>query len=31
MRIELSGVELRGFHGVLEGERRGGQRFRFDG
>ena len=30
MRLELSGIELRGFHGVLEGERRDGQRFRFD-
>jgi len=30
MRLELSGIELRGFHGVLEDERRDGQRFRFD-
>ena len=30
MRIELSGIELRGFHGVLDDERREGQRFRFD-
>ena len=30
MRIELTGIELRGFHGVLEGERSEGQRFRFD-
>ena len=30
MRIELEGVELRGFHGVLDDERREGQRFRFD-
>jgi dihydroneopterin aldolase len=30
MRIEISGIELRGFHGVLEHEARDGQRFRFD-
>jgi dihydroneopterin aldolase len=30
MRIEISGIELRGFHGVLDHERREGQRFRFD-
>ena len=30
MRIELTGIELRGFHGVLEHEAREGQRFRFD-
>jgi dihydroneopterin aldolase len=30
VRIELSGLELRGFHGVLDDERRDGQRFRFD-
>ena len=30
MRIELEGIELRGFHGVLDDERREGQRFRFD-
>ena len=30
MRIELEGVELRGFHGVLDDERRDGQVFRFD-
>jgi dihydroneopterin aldolase len=30
MRIELTGLELRGFHGVLDDERRDGQRFRFD-
>ena len=30
MRIELAGIELRGFHGVLDDERREGQRFRFD-
>ena len=30
MRIELNGIELRGFHGVLDDERRDGQRFRFD-
>ena len=30
MRLELSGIELQGFHGVLEDERREGQRFRFD-
>jgi dihydroneopterin aldolase len=28
--IELSGIELRGFHGVLEHERREGQRFLVD-
>ena len=30
MRIELEGIELRGFHGVLDDERRDGQLFRFD-
>ena len=30
VRLELSGLELRGFHGVLDDERRDGQRFRFD-
>ena len=30
MRIELVAIELRGFHGVLDDERRQGQRFRFD-
>ena len=30
MRIELTGIELRGFHGVLEHEAREGQLFRFD-
>jgi 7,8-dihydroneopterin aldolase/epimerase/oxygenase len=30
MRIELEGLELHGFHGVLDAERRDGQRFRFD-
>jgi 7,8-dihydroneopterin aldolase/epimerase/oxygenase len=30
MRIEISGIELLGFHGVLDHERRDGQRFRFD-
>lgn len=30
MRIELQGLELHGFHGVLEHERRDGQRFLFD-
>lgn len=30
MRIELTGIELQGFHGVLDDERRDGQRFRFD-
>lgn len=30
MRIELTGIELRAFHGVLDDERREGQRFRFD-
>ena len=30
MRIELAGIELKGFHGVLDDERREGQRFRFD-
>ena len=30
MRIELSGIELHGRHGVLEHERRDGQRFLFD-
>ena len=30
MRIELTAIELTGFHGVLDDERRDGQRFRFD-
>lgn len=30
MRIELDGIELHGFHGVLDDERSEGQRFRFD-
>lgn len=30
MRIEITRIELLGFHGVLEDERRAGQRFRFD-
>jgi dihydroneopterin aldolase len=30
MRIELSGVALHGYHGVLEHERRDGQRFLVD-
>jgi dihydroneopterin aldolase len=30
VRIELSGLEVRGFHGVLDEERREGQRFVFD-
>jgi len=30
MEIELSGLELFGYHGVLEEERREGQRFVFD-
>ncbi|MBA2475939.1 MAG: dihydroneopterin aldolase [Actinobacteria bacterium] len=30
MRIELAGLELTGHHGVLEEERRRGQRFVFD-
>ena len=30
MRIAVEGIELRGFHGVLDDERRDGQRFRFD-
>ena len=30
MTIELFGIELRGFHGVLEHERREGQRFLVD-
>ena len=30
MRIELAGIELHGFHGVLEEEQRDGQLFRFD-
>jgi dihydroneopterin aldolase len=30
MRIQLHGIELRGFHGVLEHERSEGQRFLFD-
>ena len=31
MRIELEGIELHGFHGVLDHEQREGQLFRFDG
>ena len=30
MRIELAGITLRGLHGVLDEERRGGQLFSFD-
>jgi dihydroneopterin aldolase len=30
VRIELVGLELHGYHGVLERERRDGQRFLFD-
>lgn len=30
MKIELRGLELHGFHGALEQERRDGQRFLFD-
>lgn len=30
MEIEVAGIELRGFHGVREEERREGQRFLFD-
>jgi dihydroneopterin aldolase len=30
VRIELAGIELTGFHGVLEEEQRAGQLFRFD-
>ena len=30
VRLELTGIELEGFHGVLDDERRDGQRFRFD-
>jgi dihydroneopterin aldolase len=30
VRIELEGLEVRGFHGVLDEERRDGQLFRFD-
>ena len=30
MRIELLGIALHGYHGVLEHERRDGQRFLFD-
>src|SRR5215203_1980347 len=30
MKIELSGIELHGYHGVLEHERSEGQRFLFD-
>ena len=30
MRIELRGIELQGRHGVLDHERRDGQRFLFD-
>ena len=30
MRIDLEGIEVHGFHGVLAEERSEGQRFRFD-
>jgi dihydroneopterin aldolase len=30
VQVELAGLELHGYHGVLEGERRQGQRFLFD-
>ncbi|HUH15929.1 MAG TPA: dihydroneopterin aldolase [Gaiellaceae bacterium] len=30
LTIEVGGIELRGFHGVLDEERSEGQRFRFD-
>ena len=30
MRIELRGIELHGYHGALEEERKRGQRFLFD-
>lgn len=30
VRVELRGLELRGFHGVLDEERQSGQRFLFD-
>jgi len=30
MRVQIQGIELRGFHGVLEHERTEGQRFLFD-
>jgi dihydroneopterin aldolase len=30
LTVELAGLELHGFHGVLEDERRDGQRFLFD-
>ena len=30
MKVELCGIELHGFHGVLEHERSEGQRFLFD-
>ncbi len=30
MKVEIRGIELHGFHGVLEDERRQGQRFLFD-
>ena len=30
MRIALHGIEVRGYHGVLDDERREGQRFLFD-
>ena len=30
MRVELRGIELHGYHGVLEHERSEGQRFLFD-
>lgn len=30
MKVELRGLELRGFHGVLDEERERGQRFLFD-
>ena len=30
MKVELHGIELHGFHGVLDEERRDGQRFLYD-
>ena|SRR5258707_221174 len=30
MKVELSGIELYGYHGVLEDERQNGQRFLYD-
>jgi dihydroneopterin aldolase/2-amino-4-hydroxy-6-hydroxymethyldihydropteridine diphosphokinase len=30
VKVELRGIELHGFHGVLEDERRDGQRFVYD-